>query len=159
MNNQTKEKTMKENTTIPKFVSVVAIALGCLDLVRGFMHTILLEYAATNIAGLDLSTSAAVDLLQLMGTFGISNYLTGFMLILLGLKARSLALTMLGVIPAAYVIGAVGIQYNSAPYAATQADWGGAPMMLVYMAVCLITFTAGVWISQARKKKVELAEV
>ena len=47
---------MNENTHIPRFVSVVAIALGCLDLVRGFMHTILLEYAATNIAGLDLST-------------------------------------------------------------------------------------------------------
>ncbi len=55
---------MKENTTIPRFVSVVAIVLGCLDLIRGFMHTILLEYAALNIAGLDLSTSLAGDLLQ-----------------------------------------------------------------------------------------------
>ena len=148
-----KQNTLKENNHIPKFVSVVTIVLGCLDLVRGFMHTILLEYAATNIAELDLSTTLAGDLLQMMGTFGISNYLTGVMLILLGLKARSLALTMLGVIPAAYAIGVVGIKINSAPYAASQADWGGAPMMLGYMVICLITFTAGVWISQTRKRE------
>ncbi len=34
---------MKENAAIPKFVSVVAITLGCLDLIRSFMHTILLN--------------------------------------------------------------------------------------------------------------------
>ena len=55
---------MKENPYIPKFVSVVAITLGCLDLFRGFMHTILLEYAALNIAGFDLSTSLAGDQLE-----------------------------------------------------------------------------------------------
>ncbi|MFC1996017.1 hypothetical protein ACFLXI_00230 [Chloroflexota bacterium] len=103
---------MKETTNIPKFVSVVAIALGCLDLLRGFMHTILLEYAAKNIAGFDLSTSLAGDKLQMMGAFGISNYITGVMLILLGWKARQLALAMLGVIPTAYLIGTVGIKIN-----------------------------------------------
>ena len=50
---------MQKEKNIPKFVSIVAIALGSLDLIRGFMHTILLEYATTNIAGLDLSTSVA----------------------------------------------------------------------------------------------------
>jgi hypothetical protein len=58
---------------IPKFVSIAAIVLGCLDLLRGFMHTVLLDFAAANIAGLDLSTSFAGDLLQMMGAFGISN--------------------------------------------------------------------------------------
>ena len=144
---------MTEKTTIPEFVSVVAIALGCLDLVRGFMHTILLEYAATNIAGFDLSTELAGDLLQIMGAFGISNYLTGVMLILSGWKARPLALTMLGVIPLAYTIGTVGIKVNSANYAPSQAAWGGAPMMLVYLAVCSLTFIAGVWIIWHRRRK------
>ena len=139
---------MKENTNIPKFVSIIAIALGCLDLVRGFMHTILLDYTATNIAKLDLSTALATDLLQLMGSFGISNYITGVMLILLGWKARSLALTMLGVIPVAYIIGVVGIKINSAPYAFSQAAWGGVPMMMVYLSVCGITFIAGFWMSR-----------
>jgi hypothetical protein len=136
---------------IPTFVSFVAITLGCLDLIRGFMHTILLEYAATNIAGLDLSSSVAIDLLQLMGAFGISNYITGVMLILLGWKARPLALTMLGVIPAAYLIGSVGIKINSAAYPATEGNWGGIPMMLVYMGVCVVTFFAGVIMAKRKK--------
>ena len=128
-------------TALP--LGIVAIALGCLDLVRGFMHTILLEYAAGNIAGLDLSSSVAIDLLQLMGVFGISNYITGVMLILLGWKARPLALTMLGVIPAAYMVGMLGIHFNSSGYAATQGTWGGAPMMMGYMVICIVTFIAG----------------
>jgi len=138
---------------IPKFVTIVAIALGCLDLIRGFMHTIMLDYAATNIAGLDLSTSLAGDLLQQMGAFGISNYLTGIMLILIGWKARPLALIMLGVIPAVYAIGFITIKINSAPYAPSQAAWGGATPMLVYLIISGITFIAGVWITLYRKRQ------
>ena len=139
---------MEKENNIPTFVSIVAIALGVLDLIRGFMHTILLEYAALNIAGLDLSSTVAADLLQLLGVFGISNYITGVMLILLGWKARPLALAMLGVIPASYLVGIVAINTNSASYAATQANWGGAPMMMVYMAACVITFIAGLIVSK-----------
>jgi len=143
---------MKENPNIPKFVSVVAIALGCLDLIRGFIHTLLLEFAATNIAGLDLSTSQAGDLLQLMDAFGISNYLTGAMLILVGWKARPLALAMLGIIPVAYIVGILGMRINAADYAPSQAAWGGVGPMLVYLAISGITFIAGAWITNSRKK-------
>jgi hypothetical protein len=142
---------MQKENNIPKFVSIIAIALGTLDLIRGFMHTILLEYAATNMAGLDLSSSVAIDLLRLMGSFGISNYITGLMLILLGWKARPLALTMLGAIPVAYFIGSVGIRFNSAGYTATQADWGGAPKMNVYMIVCIVTFLTGTIMAKRSK--------
>ena len=31
---------MQEQTHIPRFVSTVAIVLGCVDLIRGFMHII-----------------------------------------------------------------------------------------------------------------------
>jgi len=144
---------MQSEYDVPKFVSIAAIVLGCLDLMRGFMHPIMLDYAATNIAGFDLSTSLAGDLLQMMGTFGISNYLTGIMLILLGWKARPLALVMLGVIPVAYGIGIFAIKVNSAPYAPTQAAWGGATFMIVYLAVCGIIFIAGVWTTLSRRKK------
>ena len=144
---------MKEASNIPKFVSIVAITLGCLDLVRGFMHTILLDFAATNIAGFDLSTSLAGDLLQMMGAFGISNYVTGSMLILIGWKVRPLALVMLGVIPIAYAIGIVGIKINSMAYAPSQADWGGVPMMIVYLVICAITFIAGIITTRTRKKQ------
>jgi hypothetical protein len=144
---------MKYERYIPKFVSIVAIVLGSLDLVRGFMHTIFLDYAATNIAGFDLTTTLAGDLLQQMGAFGISNFLTGVMLILIGWKARPLALIMLGFIPVAYAIGVAGIKFNSAPYAPSQAAWGGTTFMLVYLAVCVITFIAGVLTTLYRKKK------
>ena len=30
----------------PKFAWIIMVLLGCLDLVRGFIHTVLLEYAA-----------------------------------------------------------------------------------------------------------------
>jgi len=144
---------MNSEHHIPKFVSIAAVVLGCLDLVRGFMHTILLEFAATNIAGLDLSTSLAGDMLQMMGTFGISNYLTGIMLILLGWKARPLALVMLGVIPVAYGIGIAAIKVNSAPYAPSQAAWGGTTFMMVYLAVCVIIFIVGILTTLYRRKK------
>jgi len=136
---------MKKSINIPKIVSIVAIILGSLDIFRGVMHTILLEYAASNIAGLDLSTSQAADILMLMGSFGISNYITGLALILTGWKSRELALILLGVIPAAYLVGGIAIRFYSAPYTITGADWGGIPMMAVYMSVCLITFLYGLF--------------
>jgi hypothetical protein len=145
---------MLKGKNIPKFVSIVAIALGSLDLIRGFMHTIRLEHAAANLAGLDLSSTVAVDLLRLMGIFGISNYITGVMLILLGWKARPLALIMLVVIPIAHFIGAVGIKFNTASYPASQADWMGVPMMKGYMVVCMVTFLAGL-IMAKRKNAIE----
>jgi hypothetical protein len=138
---------------VPAFVSIVAIVLGCLDLIRGFVHTIVLEYAALNIAGLDLSTPTAADLLRLLVTFGISNYLTGMMLILIGWKARPLALAMLGIIPTAYAIGAAGIRANTAAYAPSQAAWGGGNMMVAYMITCAVTFIAGIIVTQIRKRK------
>jgi hypothetical protein len=144
---------LQEYKSIPKFVSIVAIILGCIDLIRGFMHTILLEYAATHIAGLDLSSSVAIDLLRLMGSFGISNTITGILLILLGWKARPLALAMLGIIPAAYLVGMVGIKVNSAAYAATEGNWGGIPMMMVYLGVCIVTFIAGVVMTKIKREQ------
>ena len=75
------------------------------------------------------------------------------MLILIGWKARPLALTMLGVIPVAYIIGVVGIKINSAAYTPSQADWGGAKPMMVYLVICGLTFVIGLW--QTRRKKNE----
>ena len=54
-----------------------------------------LEFAALNIVGFDLSTSLAGDPLQLTRTCGISDHLTGIMLILIDWTARPLALAML----------------------------------------------------------------
>jgi hypothetical protein len=131
----------------------VAIALGCLELMRGFMHTILLERAASDIAGFDLSTALTGDLPQMMGGFDISNIIAGVMLVLVGFAARPLALAILGVIPVAYGVGIVGIRLNSTHYAPSQADWDGSKMMMACVAVCVITFLTGIITSQLGKKR------
>ena len=126
----------------PKFVWIVLIMLGCIDLFRGFMHTVLLEHAAFNIAGLDL-TNAAADQLRLLGTFGISNWITGVTFILIGLKAKELSIYIIGLIPVAYILSGVAMSINTASYTGTQADWGGLMLMIPYISICVITFVAG----------------
>lgn len=128
---------------VPKFVSIVLITLGFIDLIRGFMHTVLLEFAALNIAGLDLTTSTATEQLRLLGTFGISNWITGALFILIGFKAKALALYVMGIIPVAYGLSMIAIAINNASYQETTADWGGLFLMIPYLLVCAITFILG----------------
>ena len=134
---------MDQKTNLPTIISTAAIALGSLDLIRGLMHTFLIRFAATKIAGLDLSTSQAGDLLVLMGSFGISNYVSGIALILMGWKSRELAWIMLAAIPAAYLVGGLAIRFYSADYAISQSAWGGRPMMMGYMVICMLIFLYG----------------
>jgi hypothetical protein len=121
-----------------------------MDLGRGVLHTVRVEHAAGEIAGLDLSTPVSIDLLILMVAFGTSNLLTGSMLILLAWKARPLALAMLGIIPVAYLVGFVGLQINTASYPSTQAAYPGRQMMMAYLAVCIVTFLSAVVQSKFR---------
>lgn len=142
-----------EKTQVPKFVWIVLILLGCIDLVRGFMHTVALEYAALNIAGLDLTTSTATEQLRLLGTFGISNWITGVAFILIGLKAKHISLHIMGLIPVAYGLSMIAMRVNMAGYAKTSANWGGMSMMVPYLVVCGVTFVAGIIVILARDKK------
>ena len=113
------------------------ICLGCIDLIRGFIHTVMLEFAAINIFVIDLS-GGIDNQMFLLGTFGISNYLTGIMFILIGLKARELVPIILPIIPATYFIGTAIISGVANP----TASLGGGPFMLIYFAVCIATFIA-----------------
>ncbi len=65
-------------------------------------------------------------------------------MILVGLFARKIALAMLGVIPIVYAIGYFAINYNSQSTPPSKAQWGGAPILMVYLGICLVTFLAGV---------------
>ena len=113
------------------------IGLGCVDLMRGFIHTFLLEYAAINIFVID--TSGGVDnQMYLLGLFGITNYLTGIMFILIGLKARQLVPIMLPIIPIIYFGGTALISRVANP----TAQLGGLTFMLVYFAICIVTSLA-----------------
>jgi len=123
------------NIECPKFAWIIIIGLGCIDLFRGFVHTVLLEFAALNIFVIDLS-GGVDNQMFLLGIFGISNYLTGIMLILIGFKARHLVPIMLPIIPVVYLIGTLMIARVTTP----SAQLGGGPYMLIYFFVCIITF-------------------
>ena len=125
------------NLKCPKFAWIIIIGLGCIDLIRGFLHTVLLEYAAINIFVIDLSGGVSNQML-LLGVFGISNYLTGVMMILVGLKARELVPIILPLIPTTYFLGTLLISRVANP----TAQLGGGPYMLVYFAVCITSFIA-----------------
>lgn len=146
---------MCKKLPFPRFVSVIAILLGTYDLLRGFMHTILLKYSALHIAGLDLSTATASDQLRLLGAFGISNYETGVMLILMGLFARPLAFVMLGVTPMLYLIGYFSIRHHIEGLSASTAQWGGMEPMVVYLAISFTTFILGCLILMQRWNRQE----
>jgi len=141
------------NQPIPKFISIMAVFLGVIDLLRGFMHTVVLPYSATHIACLDLSGSTAPDLLRLLGLFGISNYITGATLILTGLYARPIALVLLGLIPAFYGLGLLTIHAAMNPYPPSTAQWGGRPFMMINLSLYVLTFLAGIFVLRQRKTK------
>ena len=141
------------NRPIPKFISIMAVLLGAIDLLRGFMHTVVLPYSATHIACLDLSGPTAPDLLRLLGLFGISNYITGATLILTGLYARPIALVLLGLIPAFYGLGLLSIHAAMNPYPPSTAQWGGRPFMMVNLSLYVLTFLAGIFVLRHRKTK------
>jgi uncharacterized membrane protein YphA (DoxX/SURF4 family) len=131
----------------------MAVFLGGIDLLRGFMHTVVLPYSATHIACLDLSGPTASDLLRLLGLFGISNYITGATLILTGLYARPIALVLLGLIPAFYGLGLLTIHAAMNPYPPSTAQWGGRPFMMINLSLYVLTFLAGIFVLRQRKTK------
>ena len=125
------------NIKCPKFAWIIMISLGCIDLIRGFLHTVMLDFAAKNIFVIDLS-GGVNNQMFLLGTFGISNYLTGIMFILIGLKARTLVTIILPIIPTVYFLGTAVITRVANP----TAQLGGIPFMQIYFAVCITTFIA-----------------
>ena len=116
--------------------SVVLFALGIVDLVRGFMHTFNIHWAAENIAKLDLS-AAPQDQLFLLGTFGISNFLTGFIYLLISTRAKEQSPWIILLIPSAYLLGIIGFKFAGLTKAA---EFNGQYFMFVYLAVCVLTF-------------------
>ena len=143
---------MRCHSKIPSFVPVVVLLLGFYDLIRGFMHTFMVSYSAANVAGLDLTIPQAADLLKLMGAFGISNFVSGCMLILIAWQSRFLSLVMLGLLPVIYFIGCWGMQLNLQHFPATHAVWGGAKYLVIYLTLCCVTFVCGLGVTLYNKK-------
>jgi hypothetical protein len=80
--------------------STVLFILGLVDLLRGVLHSFFVDWAVRTFAKLDLSV-ARQDQLTLLGAFGISNLLTGFIYILISRKAKPLSKYVLLMIPCA----------------------------------------------------------
>ncbi len=116
-------------------VSTVLFILGLVDLLRGTLHTFFVDWAVRTFAHLDLSVARG-DQLMLLGAFGISNLLTGFIYILISRKAKHLSKTILLLIPCAYALGVIGMKVSGVK---PQSDFLGKYFMLGYFAVCLGT--------------------
>ena len=133
--------------------STVLFFIGGLDVLRGFMHTFLLTWSATNVAKLNMAIESS-DQVFLLGVFGISNFLTGFIYFLVSKKARELSPYVLIIIPLTYLLGLIGIWSGNVH---EQAAFEGKYFMLVYFSICIITFVTfqfqKITQDQASKKK------
>jgi hypothetical protein len=87
----------------------VLFILGLVDLERGTLHTCLVQWAVKTFARLDLSTARG-DQLTLLGAFGVSNFLTGTVFLLVSTQAPALSKDVLIAIPCAYLVGAIGMR-------------------------------------------------
>ena len=120
----------------PKYLWIPLLIVAVFNLGRGILHTFLVEYAATNIAGLDLST-ARNELLNLMNVYGWSNIIEGILYIVIATKSRNLApltLTLAGLF-----IPLSALTNNLADISLAGANWGGAQYMLFfYTPLCLL---------------------
>ena len=126
---------MTADRNIFRVPATVLFILGIVDLIRGVMHTFLLRWAGVHVAGFDPVTTPS-DQFFMLGAFGISNFLTGFLFLLISRKARELSPYVLAIIPATYLLGMIGIGVAGVQ---AQAVFGGRYLMFVYFAVCVVT--------------------
>ena len=129
---------MKGADDIYRVPAIVLFCIGAYDLVRGFMHTFLLKWSAVHFAGFDLAT-VPQDQVFMLGAFGISNFLTGVLLLLISLRARHLAPHALIIVPVVYLVGWLGIRSAGVQ---GESAYEGRYLLFVYFAVCLGGFAA-----------------
>ncbi len=136
----------EKDVECPKFAWIILVCIGCFDIIRGIVHTFFIEYAATNIVGLDLTCNRADQMVLLM-IFGTSNYMTGAIYILIGLKARNLVPAMFAIIIFLFVIPAVIIFAIMQPTAA----FSGGPLGPIYLIISSVVLIA----SYIHKRKIK----
>ena len=114
-----------------KISSITLVLAGLMDLRRGYAHTYNVEYSAVNLAGIEPIS----DSLVLMSAFGISNFLTGLIYLLIVWKARQLAPYVLLLIPFSYFVGGLGMRLSNVQL---ESQFIGQYIMAVYLAICLL---------------------
>jgi hypothetical protein len=139
----------------PTFAWILLASLGVIDLVRGVLHTFLVQHSAVDIAGMNL-THSGQDQLMLLGSFGISNFLTGAIYLTVALKATRIVPTVLLIIPVSYLLGFIAFRLN---HISPEAAFPGRTFMLAYCSVCFIAFVASmVWKRSTKSNGCRLAE-
>jgi len=121
---------------IYKLPSIVLLFIGLYDVLRGIMHTYVLTWSAENFAKFDMAT-VPEDQVFMLGVFGISNFLTGFLFLLIACKARELSPYVLILIPVTYLVGILGIRSVGIQ---GQSEYYGQYFMFVYFGICTLTF-------------------
>ena len=138
----------KQKKDLFKLSSTVLFIIGLVDILRGFMHTFVLTWSASNFAKLDL-TNGSGEQVFLLGVFGISNFLTGFIYLLISKKAKALSPYVLIIIPLTYLLGLIGIWSGGVRGAAA---YEGKYFLIAYFAVCILTFIS--FIIQKKTNKI-----
>lgn len=125
------EDMLSEKTAL-KISSIVLFAAGLMDIKRGIAHTFGVRYSAEVLAGIEPIS----DSLVLMSAFGMSNFLTGFIFLLIVWKARHLAPYVLLLIPVSYFIGGIGMNLQEVQL---ESRFVGQYIMRVYLLICTLT--------------------
>ncbi len=139
----TKEKALK-------IVVITLFVVAGTDIIRGYMHTFNVWWASENIAQM----TQTADTMRLMITFGISNFLTGFIYILIGLKAKDVAPYVLLLIPLSYMLGFISGETTGVNDMASGTAWNGMYMLYVYWSVIII-ISVNYFIASHRERKLE----
>ncbi len=119
----------------PKYAWLVLTLIGIIDLARGVIHTFFVEFAATNIAGLNLSV-VTQDQLFLLALFGVSNYMTGAIFLLIAFRARHLVPIMLLFVLGLFMLPTIILMAVLQPTAPLS---GGGLIGPAYLLLCGIT--------------------
>ncbi len=135
------------NDTPSRIASMFLLFLGVVDLVRGILHTYFIHWSNDTFAHLDLSANGQ-DQLVLLSAFGISNWLTGMLFILIAIKAKVLADAALLLILVAYAVGWLGMQYAGVT---PNADFYGRYIMFGYFGVCVLGLVLSAYDKKQKK--------
>ncbi len=141
----------------PRFVSFVAVGLGCFDIVRGFVHTVLAGSVAVDVSGIDVSGPSGRDQIVLMTAFGHANFITAAALIQAGLTSRTASLILLSVIPLALLIAGVSLNYWGADLQGVGV-FPGKNNMRMYALICTATVASALLLRWWRKSSNRGAE-
>lgn len=115
-----------------KICSVVLFLAALMDIKRGVAHTFNVRYSAEYLAGIEPIS----DSLVLMVAFGISNFLTGVIYLLILWKAKKLIPHVLIMIPLSYLLGSLGMRYQNVQM---ESAFVGQYIMAVYLGICLLS--------------------